>query len=160
MVITHPHPHSQSPPLHHLLPLPHPLLLVPKRPPGHLAPPLPSPKHQTPQPETAQEPTPHHPQRKTRRPRRHVVRVRVHGARDVERRREEHRGAGVGGRGVRVFGLEDGAREGEEAGEEDGEEGEGEEGEGEGAGEVGFEVCKGGLVRLDCIIVGDGECWE
>lgn len=78
----------------------------------------------------------------------------------MERRREEHRGAGVGGRGVRVFGLEDGAREGEEAGEEDGEEGEGEEGEGECAGEVGFEVCKGWLVWLDCIIVGDGECWE
>lgn len=78
----------------------------------------------------------------------------------MERRREEHRGAGVGGRGVRVFGLEDGAREGEEAGEEDGEEGEGEEGEGEGAGEIGFEVWKGWLVWLDWMIVGGWGCCE
>lgn len=119
----YPQPTTSPPPPHHLLLLPPPLLLIPKRPPRHLHPPLPSPKHQTPQPKAAQKPTPHHPQRKTRRSSRHVIRIRVHRTRDMESRCQEDRRTGIGGWGVRVFGFGDGAGEGEEAGEQDGEEG-------------------------------------
>lgn len=41
----------------------------------------------------------------------------------MERRCQEDRRTGIGGRGVGIFGFGDGAGEGEEAGEQDGEEG-------------------------------------